>query len=154
MSLKQERGFTLLELLIVLALLSVIVGMVGHNLGRDGKRRAVQEATLFVQLVQHARQQAVLQGRPAGVRVDRGGYQLMQQTASGWASAGVVHATGLSLRLELDDVPASLQGHSTRPQVIADSNDEYTAFTLHFEQADVRLVSVTSDGLNDPRFDH
>ncbi|MDZ3994219.1 hypothetical protein PspTeo4_32104 [Pseudomonas sp. Teo4] len=143
----------MLELLIVLALLSVIVGMAGLSLGRDGKRLAAQEAGLFVQLVQHVRQQAVLQGRPAGVRVDRGGYQLMQQTASGWTAVGTAHATGLSLRLELDDVPVSLQAHSARPQVIANSNDEYTAFTLHFEQAGVRLATVMSDGLNDPWLD-
>lgn len=150
MTRRQGQGFTLLELLVVLALLGVLTGMVGLALGRDPQRKAVQEARLFVQLVQHARQQAVLQGTTLGIQVDTQRYRLARRTGQSWQALGPWRDTGLGLQLQLDGLPVPPRPGET-PGLMIHGNDEHSVFTLHFQQAGVRLASVTSDGLNDPR---
>ncbi|BBH43842.1 type II secretion system minor pseudopilin GspH [Pseudomonas sp. KU43P] len=147
------RGFTLLELLVVLAVLGLVAGMAGLSLGRDPQRQAFQEANFFVQVLQHARQRAVLEGMLLGIRLDAQGYQLLRRTALGWDNAGQRHDAGIDLRLVIDDVFIE-PSRSGSPQLLIHSNDQYSVFTLHFEQVGVRLVSVSSDGLNDPQVDH
>lgn len=84
----RAQGFTLLELLLVLLLLSIVMGMAGLGIGRDPQRLASQEANLFLQLVQHARQQAVLEGVALGIRIDPQGYQLLKARGDSWEPAG------------------------------------------------------------------
>ncbi|WP_313395296.1 MULTISPECIES: type II secretion system minor pseudopilin GspH [unclassified Pseudomonas] len=151
MTSRRCRGFTLLELLVVLALLGVLVGMAGLTLGRDPQRQVSQEASQFLQLVQYARQRAVLEGATLGIHVDAQRYRLARRTERGWEMAGQWRDTGLDLRLELDGLPV-LARLSEVPRLLLHSNDEHSVFTLHFENAGQRLASVTSDGLNDPKF--
>lgn len=142
-----SRGFTLLELLLVLALLATLVGMAGLSLGRDPQRQAQQEASLFQQMLQLARQRAVLEGAPLGVRVDGQGYRLYRHDPQGWQPAGEHRDTGLRLSLLIDGQPVA---HGGPPQLLIHDSDEHSVFSLHFYQDAVRLVSVSSDGLNDP----
>ena len=152
MNLRRSQGFTLLELLLVMLLLGIVMGMAGFIFGRDPQRMANQEANLFYQLVQHARQQAVLEGLALGIRIDAQGYQLLQAADDGWAAVGKHRDVELDLRVEVDGVavPHALPGSA--PQLVMYANDEHTPFSLHFEAGNVRLVSVSSDGMNDPSF--
>ncbi|MGM3215399.1 prepilin-type N-terminal cleavage/methylation domain-containing protein [Pseudomonas sp. PhalM4] len=54
----RSRGFTLLEIMLVLLLVGVVLAMAGLQVGQGPHRLARQEAALFLQLVQYARQQA------------------------------------------------------------------------------------------------
>lgn len=148
------RGFTLLEMLLVLVLVSIVMGMAGLQLGHDPQRQASQEADLFLQLVQHARQQALLEGRALGVHVDTRGYQLMKSKGRTWEVAGQHRDTGLDLHLQIDGLPVILTRRGATAQLVFASNDEYTPFSLSFHEAGVGLAHVTSDGLNDPRLEH
>lgn len=141
------RGFSLLELLLVLALLATLVGMVGLSFGRDPQRAAYQEAGLFQQMLQLARQRAVLEGVTLGVRVDGQGYRLYRYDQQGWVPAGGQRDTGLQLLLLIDGQPVTQAGP---PQLLIHDNDEHSVFSLHFRQDAEHLLSVSSDGLNDP----
>lgn len=153
MTLRRSRGFTLLELLLVMLLAGIALGMAGLVGGGDRKRLAYREAGLLLQLVQHARQQAVLEGQELGLRIDRQGYQLMMRSGQRWAAAGQRRAIELDLQLEIDGLAVSVQGQGNGAQLVFASNDEYTPFSLHLHEAGVRLASITSDGLNDPWLD-
>ncbi|MFJ4065514.1 type II secretion system minor pseudopilin GspH [Pseudomonas sp. NPDC089996] len=148
----RSRGFTLLELLLVMLVLGMAMGMAGLMFGRDPLRMASQEANLFLQLVQHARQQAVLDGATLGIRIDVQGYQLVKANGDRWEAAGKRRATDLDLRLEIDGLAIPPPATGRAPQLVMYGNDEHTPFFLHFEAERVRLVSVSSDGLNDPKF--
>lgn len=150
MSLRRAKGFTLLEMMLVLLLAGVVMGMAGLQLGRDPQRLASQEAVLFLQLVEHARQQAVLEGREMGVHIDARGYQLMKASGSSWVAAGLRRDTGLDLRLSIDGFPVMLAGPGNTAQLVFALNDEYTPFSLSFHEAGVGLAQLSSDGLNDP----
>ena len=148
---RRSRGFTLLELLLVMLLLGIVMGMAGFTFARDPQRVASQEASLFLQLVQFARQQAVLEGLTQGIRIDAQGYQLLKASEDGWEAAGRHRDIDLDLRLEIDGLPVPHALAGGAPQLLMYGNDEHTPFTLHFEVDNVRLVSVSSDGLNDPQ---
>jgi len=147
MSRLSSRGFTLLELLLVLALLATLVGMVGLSFGRDPQRQAQQEASLFRQMLRLARQRAVLEGAAFGVWVQGQEYRLYRRGQQGWQPAGEPRDTGLRLLLLIDD---QLLTQAGEPQLLIHENDEHSVFSLHFHQDAERLASVSSDGLNDP----
>ncbi|MNM97559.1 putative type II secretion system protein H precursor [compost metagenome] len=151
---RRSRGFTLLELLLVMLLLGIVLGMAGFTFARDPQRMASQEANLFLQLVQYARQQAVLERLALGIRIDAEGYQLLRATEDSWEVAGRRRDIDQDLRLEIDGLPVPHALAGGAPQLVMYGNDEHTPFSLHFEVDNVRLVSVSSDGLNDPQFVH
>lgn len=67
------RGFTLLELLVVIALVGVAAGLVGVGLGRGLHQAAERRAlTQMVQALRAARVQAIVSGQPALTRFDLG----------------------------------------------------------------------------------
>ncbi|QXH51206.1 prepilin-type N-terminal cleavage/methylation domain-containing protein [Pseudomonas fakonensis] len=147
MSRLTSRGFTLLELLLVLALLATLVGLTGLSFGHDPQRQAQQEASLFRQMLQLARQRAVLEGAPFGVWVEGQEYRLYRRSQQSWEPAGEPRDTGLRLLLLLD---GQLPAQDGEPQLLIHENDEHSVFSLHFHQDVERLASVSSDGLNDP----
>ncbi|WP_166358062.1 GspH/FimT family protein [Pseudomonas akapageensis] len=146
-------GFTLLELLGVLLLVGVLIGMVGIVGNSTPQRQAQQQGRLFIQLLQHARQQAVLEGREYAIRFDTQDFQLMKWRGGSWETAGKVQSTGMDLRLEVDGHVVGAGEGDRQPQLLVLSSDETSAFRLHFEQAGLRMVSVSSDGLNEALID-
>lgn len=66
----KNEGFTLIELLVVMALLGLVVALVVVNIDRDEGQLAELEAKRFQALVEHARDESTLTGRPYGIEVD------------------------------------------------------------------------------------
>ncbi|MFJ4351562.1 prepilin-type N-terminal cleavage/methylation domain-containing protein [Pseudomonas sp. NPDC089428] len=144
MKARLSRGFTLLELLLVLAVLGVVLGMAGLAPTGNPQRKAVEEAKLFLQFFEHVREQAVLQGQTLGIWVNEHDYQLSRLTKQGWQAGGNLQSSELQLRLHVDDAQA-LGGPA---QLVLAGDEEHAPFTLFFSQASQPLACVVSDGLN------
>lgn len=77
------RGFTLIELAVILLIITITLGLVGINLQRGDSTRARDEADRIVILLQAAREEAILQGLPLAVRFTRDGYQFLRLNVKG-----------------------------------------------------------------------
>ncbi|MFZ0488499.1 MAG: GspH/FimT family pseudopilin [Arenicellales bacterium] len=67
---RAQHGFTLLEIMVVLALIAISVTFVVLNLQRDTDGVAELEARRFAGLIEQARNESILSGRPYAVKVD------------------------------------------------------------------------------------
>lgn len=146
---RQNRGFTLLELMVVIALIGIVLGTVSLVAGNTPARQARQEAGLVLQLIQQLREQAVIEGREYGVRVRQGEYQVFRLEPQGWQPAGAVHRVpqGVQLHLEQEGLRVGLE--RLAPQLLVLSSDEVSAFVLSFASEEQVLASIVSDGIGE-----
>ncbi|HHX8303947.1 TPA: prepilin-type N-terminal cleavage/methylation domain-containing protein [Vibrio diabolicus] len=93
---RKHNGFTLIEILLVLVLLSLTAVAVISTLPTSQKDLSKQYAQSFFQRLQLLNEEAVLSGKDFGVRVDdaKSTYTLLSLTAEGW------------LPLELKQIPS------------------------------------------------
>lgn len=66
----RQAGFTLLEIMVVVVLIAISATFAVINLDRNNDDIAELEARRFAQLVEHARDESILSGRPYAVQVD------------------------------------------------------------------------------------
>jgi general secretion pathway protein H len=137
-----QRGFTLLELMVVLVIIGVLLSFVGLSTGGDSRAEQLQrEATRLIALIDMASEQAVLRSEQLAVRFGDTDYEFMLLQAGKWAALqddGLLRARelpkGIELRLELEEnPPPGLQAEDAEaPQVFLLSSGEMTPFTLTF----------------------
>jgi len=65
-----QRGFTLLEIMVVVVLIALTVTLVGLNLNRDLDQIAGLEADRFAKLLDYLRDESVLTGKSYAIEVD------------------------------------------------------------------------------------
>jgi general secretion pathway protein H len=148
----RERGFTLLELMVVILIVGVLAGLVSFGMAPSPIRQARQEAGAIVQLLHQLREKAVIDGREYGLWIGAKGYQAMVLGRPDWRAMGALHqlASGLSFELEWEGQSLALADQPDTPQVLLLSSDETSQFTLHFDGNGQRWLSISGDGLNDP----
>jgi len=81
------RGFTLIEILVVLVIIGVIVSFAVLSFGVLGKDSEVQEESeRLVAILTQAREEAALQGRDLGLRLEPASYEFMslEPRRGGW----------------------------------------------------------------------
>ena len=83
-----RRGFTLVELLVVLVILAISIGLVTVNLSRDQGTKLEEDARRLALLLQFARDQAIAGGQSLAWAARDGGYLFMRRDGSrGWIAA-------------------------------------------------------------------
>jgi len=80
-----QKGFTLLEIMVVVILISITVTLVSINLDRDLDQVAHQEALRFAKLLEHVREESILTGKSYAIEIDENkkSYRFME-SADGW----------------------------------------------------------------------
>lgn len=77
------RGFTLIEVVVVMLILSIILGLAGMRLTRDRGDDLRDEGRRLALVLQNAQQQAILEGRPLAFSFNDEGYRFLQLDAKG-----------------------------------------------------------------------
>jgi len=149
------RGFTLLELMIVIVLMGVLAGMVSLAIGPSPAREARQQAQDFIRAVQALRERAVLDAREYGVRLQPRGYQALRFEAEAWTALASMQRLpdDVTLELELDGHEVALDDGQGAPQLLMLSSDETSPFRLSIKVAGQTFIRVSSDGLAEPSID-
>jgi len=139
---RAQRGFTLLEILIVLAIIGVIVTFAALSLGsRAIDDQLETEATRLQQLLAIAVEDAEVQGLDLGWRFTAEGYEFLVLTPSGeWQPLpsgsslrrrNLPDALYLDLNLEGQAIPPASPANKTpEPQVLLLSSGEVSPFRL------------------------
>ena len=135
---RNQEGFTLLEIMVVLVLISIITGFAVLSLGRrDTGERLAEEARRLAALIELSRQEALLRGEQRGILFTETSYAFWKWVpGEEWR---LVSDTDLlsertlpsdfKLRLEVEGRSIAF-GDTDAPQVLLLSSGEATEFKL------------------------
>jgi len=76
---RQPRGFTLIEVLVVVAVIAIAAGFVVVNLDGDDRRSAEREATRLAGALEHAAALAQWRSETLGFSADGAGYRFWRR---------------------------------------------------------------------------
>jgi general secretion pathway protein H len=156
----RARGFTLLEILVVVAIIAIISVGVLLSVNLTGRDRELQkEGDRLQALLTYAREAAELQTREFGVLFDDDGYEFLtyDQHEGVWRSITEDDAfgprklpEGLDVKLTLDGRPVVLKrpadAKDKTPQVMIFSNGDLDTFAATLERdGGLRSITITED---------
>jgi general secretion pathway protein H len=142
---RTARGFTLMEILVVLVILAVLAGAVSLALaGAGGERTLAREAERAEALIAYACEQAELGGRTIGISVNQSGYRFSRTEQEVWVpyKDGELRTrhwpAPMNATLRRDETPVPLgDDFPDNPQALCYPSGELTPFRLELGWAEV-----------------
>lgn len=80
----RQRGFTLLELLVVLVIVGIMLGVISFNALPDNRQRLQNDAQRLALLLQLAREEAIVRNRPIAFEASAVSYRFLVRGDQGW----------------------------------------------------------------------
>lgn len=145
----RSRGFTLVEILVVVVIMAVVISMAILSIGTTGRDSQLDEEARRIQgLVDVLHERALLEGRDFGLRIEPAAYEFVvyDPYRDRWLSLGQEHEfrrrelpKGVTFELEMDSIQVVLKPVETHfasgdppppPQVAVAASGEGTPFRL------------------------
>lgn len=137
MNVRRERGFTLMELLVVLVIIGIIVSFAGLSVGQHSSRSLQDEAERIYNLLRLASDEAVLQGNELALQFGRQDYRFMFLNGADWQPIEddkLLRARelppNLEVALEVEGAKANFSDEENPPRILVLSSSEMTPFVL------------------------
>lgn len=155
---QQSKGFTLIEIIVTVAIIGIVVAFVGVNISRDTDRLARLEAKRFHAIVNEVRDEAIISGVNYVMSVNtRGlsyGFDSLGQPLSS-ADDGLLRKRSLQAGVNIEwEVFDQLQNSDEQsveqeglgePQVLISPLGEITPFDIGFVGSDNRYHVFVND---------
>jgi len=145
------RGFTLIEVLVVVLIIGIVIGMVGLQVSGSEQRAVRDESERLALLMQHAQEEAILRARPIVFESSADGYRFSTPAADGklapMESDLVLHPRSLppALHIAAVEIDGTRAGETAR--ILISPTGEVVPFSIVFEQGKARWqVLGTADG--------
>ena len=135
---KYEKGLTLIEIVIVIAIISITMAMTTISFGNPQQKQIEQHSARMSALIQLAREQAIFNGQDYALGVTTSGYGFYQLTESGWQiiDDDTLFRSrqlnqDLNFKLYLDGIRVKLYYEFEGPQIFINSDGEVTPFQIN-----------------------
>lgn len=155
---QSQRGFTLLELMLVLVIIAVSSSIVMLSYGQadSSEKTASRTADQLNSMIEFSVDHAALEGKPLGMLLSPVGWQIMQPVADKngdwhWIPLPDDHRLTMAGRwdsaVEINVQPFELKDNGT-PQIIILPDGQITPFTLNLSSQETRqqLITLVSPG--------
>jgi len=134
---QRSAGFTLIEIIVVVAIIGVVVALIGVNLSRDTDRLARLEAQRFHVIVNEVRDEAIIAGGSFLLVInDRSNhyrFDSVGDTRQADANDGLLKVRNIEPGVTLDwDVFDQIEDVGTTPRVLISPLGEITPFDARF----------------------
>jgi general secretion pathway protein H len=153
------RGFTLIELMVVLLLVMILIGVVELHVGGNDSAEVRQEAERLALLMNTAQQEAILQGEVLALAVASDGYQFLRLNSAGTLEPltgdDTLRARQLPPGIRVDTVSIDGQLQEATPHIILWPSGELTQFTITLRKGQVhsQVVGSQADGIRSGEVD-
>ena len=134
---RSVNGFTLIEIIVTVAIIGIVVAFVGVNISRDTDRLARLEAKRFHIVVNEIRDEAIITGADFLLSVDdKGdtyGFESVGSQSDSFGDDGLLAHRSLEQGVELEWDIIDQVDDSDKAKVIITSLGEITPFDIAFE---------------------
>ncbi len=139
---RSQRGFTLIEVAVVMLIIVIVLGIVSVNLDPDRETPVRNEARRLAILLQTAQQESILQGKILAVAIERQGYYFLMLNDNNefkpMADDEVLHARPLPPGIVISTVDIEGLPENKKSRLILLPTGELPPFTVIFSQGDIR----------------
>ena len=150
---RKNRGFTLIEMLVVIVIIGITVGFALIAFGDFGEsKRILFSAEQLVNTLRLAQQQAILESNTLGLRIDNTSYQILKfQDSSHWApisNKGIFKVNYFPPKMFIT-LKTNTNVPTGTPAIVINSSGNMTPFTLGFgtnKETSVALLTGHHDG--------
>jgi len=152
---KRQSGFTLIEIIVVLIIISVVLTVATISIGDPQVKRMRQTSERFTALIQLAKEQAIFNSQEYALSVWDSGYAFYTLDQQGWVLLtddkifrGRTLPEGVEHELFLDGIKVVLSNEDkNKPQIYITSDGEVSPFQLNITDLDKWIYKINFDEL-------
>lgn len=153
----KQRGFTLIEIVVVVVIISLVITMTTISMGNPQAKRMKQSSTRVATLLQLAKEQAIFNSQDYALSVWESGYSFYTLSETGWniiTDDRIFRERklpdGLEFFLYLDELKVILEREDKKkPQIFITSDGEISPFRLEITDHKEWLYQISFDETGD-----